>query len=123
MFQFEEAVQYVINGYPNSPIEDLKGDVSLLTALSTPLAVTVVRSYCSDMFSLEHVPGLMLKEICPLFIMIVIIPLLHSSQPIICQVYQVAKSGKSMCEKNDLLFSGNSSVIPNCVRSIFRAVD
>ena len=55
----------MINGYPNSPIEDLKGDVSLLTALSTPLAVTVVRSHCSDMFSLEHVPGLMLKEICP----------------------------------------------------------
>ena len=63
--QFEEVVQYVIREYPHSPIEDLAGDVSLLTILSTPLAVTVARSHCSETFSLKHVPALMRQGICP----------------------------------------------------------
>ena len=63
--QFEEVVQYVIREYPQSPIEDLIGDVSLLTVLSTPVAVTVARSHCSVIFSLKHVPALMLQGICP----------------------------------------------------------
>ena len=106
MFQFEEAVQYVINGYPNSPIEDLKGDVSLLTVLSTPLAVTVVTSHCSEVFSLkQHVPGLMLKAISPeKVIMIVIIPLLHSllintTYYMSCVQGHHGKCEKNMCER------------------------
>ena len=118
MFQFEEAIQYVINGYPNSPIEDLKGDVSLLTVLSTPLAVTVVTSHCSDMFSLKHAPALMQQGICPEKVIII---LLHSLliYKHICHVYEVAKTEKSICDKNDLLFSDSSCVIQNCVRSDF----
>ena len=65
MFQFEEVVQYVITGFPYSSIEDLQGDVSLLAVLSTSLAVEVVRSHCSGIFSLKQVPSLMQQGICP----------------------------------------------------------
>ena len=65
ILQFEEVVQYVIGEYPHDHIEDLKGDVSLLTILSTPLAVTVVRSHCSEIFSLRHAPALMQQAISP----------------------------------------------------------
>ena len=64
-FQFEEVVQYVINEYPDYPVEDLIGDKSLLTVLSTPLAVTVARSHCSVIFTLKHAPALMRQGICP----------------------------------------------------------
>lgn len=64
-FQFEEVVQYVVQRYPNSPVEDLKGEESLLVALSTPLAVKVVQTHCSGVFSLRDAPNLMKQDICP----------------------------------------------------------
>lgn len=64
-FQFEEVVQYVVDNYPRCPVEDLKGDESLLVALSTHLAVKVVQTHCSGRFSLKDVPKLMKQDICP----------------------------------------------------------
>ena len=58
-------VQYVIQKYSDCPVEDLSGDESLLVALSTPLAVKVVKNHCSERFSLKPVPSLMKQGICP----------------------------------------------------------
>lgn len=64
-FQFEEVVQYVVQTYSDCPVEDLKGEKSLLVALPTPLAVKVVQTHCSETFSLKDVPKLMKQDICP----------------------------------------------------------
>ena len=63
--QFVEVVQYVLQHYPDCDIEDLDGEVNLLLALPTSLALKVVRFNCCRSLTLQLVPGLMRKGIPP----------------------------------------------------------